>query len=76
MTQDSTATVAGTAPHPWAAEREPPLAPIALVDLLDRLLGTGVVLAGDIVISLAGVDLVLIELRALITSVRDDLGIR
>ena len=52
------------------------LAPVSLVDLLDRLLGTGVVLAGDIVISLAGVDLVLIELRALITSVRDDLGIR
>jgi gas vesicle protein GvpA/GvpJ/GvpM family len=76
VTQDSTATVAGTSPRPWAAEREPPLAPIALVDLLDRLLGTGVVLAGDIVISLAGVDLVLIQLRALITSVRDDLGIR
>jgi hypothetical protein len=53
-----------------------PLQPVSLVDLLDRLLGTGVVLAGDIVISLAGVDLVLIELRALITSVRDDLGIR
>ena len=43
---------------------------IALVDLLDRLLGTGVVLSGDIVISLSGVDLVQISLRALITSVR------
>jgi hypothetical protein len=43
---------------------------IALVDLLDRLLGVGVVLAGDIVISLAGVDLVEVRLRALITSVR------
>ena len=31
---------------------------ISLVDLLDRLLGTGVVLTGDVVISLAGVDLV------------------
>jgi gas vesicle protein GvpA/GvpJ/GvpM family len=77
VTQESgTTTLSGTAPRPWAAEREAPLAPIALVDLLDRLLGTGVVLAGDIVISLAGVDLVLIQLRALITSVRDDLGIR
>lgn len=43
---------------------------IALVDLLDRLLGTGVVLAGDVTISLAGVDLVRLELRALLSSVR------
>jgi len=47
-----------------------PVSDIALVDLLDRLLGTGVVLAGDIVISLAGVDLVEVRLQALITSVR------
>ena len=46
---------------------------ISLVDLLDRLLGTGVVLVGDIVISLAGVDLVRVQLEALITSVRSDL---
>ena len=45
-------------------------AQISLVDLLDRLLGTGVVLSGDIVISLAGVDLVQVRLHALITSVR------
>lgn len=48
---------------------------IALVDLLDRLLGTGVVLAGDIVISLAGVDLVQVSLRALISTVREDMGV-
>ena len=46
---------------------------IALVDLLDRLLGTGVVLAGDVVISLSGVDLVQVRLHALITSVRADM---
>ena len=46
---------------------------IALVDLLDRLLGAGVVLAGDVVISLAGVDLVQVKLHALITSVREDM---
>jgi hypothetical protein len=46
---------------------------IALVDLLDRLLGTGVVLAGDVVISLAGVDLVQVKLHALITSVRAEM---
>ena len=47
---------------------------IALVDLLDRLLGTGVVLAGDVVISLAGVDLVQVRLHALITSVREEMA--
>lgn len=45
---------------------------IALVDLLDRLLGTGVVLSGDILISLAGVDLVEVRLRALIRTVREE----
>jgi hypothetical protein len=45
---------------------------ISLVDLLDRLLGTGIVVAGDVVISLAGVDLVEIQLRALVRSVRED----
>ena len=42
---------------------------VALVDLLDRLLAGGVVLTGDITISLADVDLVHISLRALISSV-------
>lgn len=46
--------------------------PIALVDLLDRLLGTGVVLSGDVLISLAGVDLVEIRLRALIRTVHQE----
>lgn len=43
----------------------------SLVDLLDRLLGTGVVLSGDVTISLAGIDLVTVKLNALVTSVRD-----
>ena len=50
-----------------------PAGQIALVDLLDRLMGTGVVLAGDVVISLAGVDLVEVRLHALITSVRSEM---
>ena len=49
-------------------------AQIALVDLLDRLLGAGVVLAGDITISLAGVDLVQVRLHALVTSVRAEMA--
>lgn len=43
----------------------------SLVDLLDRLLGTGVVLSGDVTISLAGIDLVTVKLNALVTSVRE-----
>jgi hypothetical protein len=42
---------------------------IALVDLLDRVLGGGVVVAGDVTLSIAGVDLVRISLRALVASV-------
>ena len=42
---------------------------VALVDLLDRLLAGGVVLAGDITLAAAGVDLVHVSLRALISSV-------
>jgi hypothetical protein len=42
---------------------------VALVDLLDRILAGGVVIAGDLTISLADVELVHISLRALISSV-------
>ncbi|MFF5446318.1 gas vesicle protein [Streptomyces sp. NPDC012888] len=44
---------------------------IALVDLLDRLLAGGVVLAGDLTLSVAGVDLVRVDLKALVSSVHD-----
>jgi hypothetical protein len=40
---------------------------VALVDLLDRLLSGGVVLSGDITLSIADVDLVYLCLRLLIT---------
>jgi Gas vesicle protein len=42
---------------------------IALVDLLDRLLAGGVVISGDVTLSIAEVDLVTVSLRALVTSV-------
>jgi hypothetical protein len=54
--------------------RGPETAAVSLVDLLDRLLGSGVVLAGDVVISLAGVDLVQVKLLAMISSVRADMA--
>jgi hypothetical protein len=47
---------------------------VPLVDLLDRLLGTGIVISGDVVISLADVELVRIQLAAVIQSVRAELG--
>ena len=42
---------------------------IALVDLLDRVLAGGVVIVGDVTLSIADVDLVTVSLRALVTSV-------
>jgi gas vesicle protein GvpA/GvpJ/GvpM family len=42
---------------------------VALVDLVDRLLAGGVVIGGDITLTIADVDLVYVGLRALITSV-------
>jgi hypothetical protein len=42
---------------------------IALVDLLERVLAGGVVITGDITLSIAEVDLVRVSLRALVTSV-------
>ncbi|MFG2396580.1 gas vesicle protein [Streptomyces lydicus] len=45
---------------------------VALIDLLDRLLNGGVVLTGDLVLSVADVDLVRINLRAVIHSITPD----
>jgi Gas vesicle protein len=50
-------------PSPIRTER------IALVDLLDRVLAGGVVVAGEVTLSVADVDLVTVSLRALVTSV-------
>lgn len=45
---------------------------ISLVDLLDRVLGAGVVITGDLTISIADVDLVRVSLRALVSSINED----
>jgi hypothetical protein len=42
---------------------------VVLIDLLDRLLGGGVVIAGDITLAVADVDLVYVQLRALVAAV-------
>ena len=50
---------AGLAPHD----------PHSLVDLVNRVLDRGVVITGDITLSVAGVDLVYLGLNAILTSV-------
>lgn len=42
---------------------------VALLELLDRIVDHGVVLAGDITISVADVDLIYLGLRVMLTSV-------
>ena len=42
---------------------------VSLCELLDRVLNTGVVVMGDVLITVAGVDLVYINLQLLLTSV-------
>jgi Gas vesicle protein len=50
--------------QPVSAARE-----VALVEVLDRALGAGVVVTGDLTLSLADIDLVYLNLRLLIGSV-------
>lgn len=51
-----------------AADIAEPTRRIALVDLLDRVLAGGVVIAGEVTLAIDGVDLAHISLRALIAS--------
>jgi hypothetical protein len=51
----------------------PPDGQVSLVDLLDRVLARGVVVSGEITLTIAEVDLVHISLRALLSAVRPDL---
>ena len=77
LTTQTEVDVRGAGEAPPAESERPRTrdrAPVALVDLLDRLLGAGVVVAGDVVISLAGVDLVEVRLHLLISSVRAEMA--
>ncbi|MFY9259554.1 MAG: gas vesicle protein [Gallionella sp.] len=42
---------------------------VSLCELLDRVLNTGVVATGEIIISVAGIDLIYVNLQLLLTSV-------
>jgi hypothetical protein len=53
-------------------DRDPlPQRQAALIDLLDRLLGGGAVITGDVVLSIADIDLVRVSLRALIIAISE-----
>ncbi len=49
-----------------------PVQRVPLVDLLDRVLGKGVVVSGDLSICIADVELVRLSLRLLLSSIRAD----
>ena len=55
-------TTAAALPAPRAAHE------VTLVELVDRLLGAGVVAAGDLTLAASNIDLVHVNLRALIAS--------
>jgi hypothetical protein len=55
-------------------DRLPSQREVSLVEILDRALGAGVVITGDVTVSLADVDLVYLNLRVLVGSVGTILG--
>ena len=73
ISERTTHRFGGLVSPPSETSANAPLQRMALVDLLDRLLGAGVVISGDLVISLSGVELVQIRLHALIASVRAEM---
>ncbi|MHB1101899.1 MAG: gas vesicle protein GvpJ [Devosia sp.] len=60
--------------HIDTVSRRDPNDRINLCDLLDRLLDTGVVVQGSIILSVAGIDLVYVEISLLAGSVDKIMG--
>ena len=54
---------------PSIVRRRGPERPVSLSEVLDRVLTKGAVVAGEIVISVAGIDLVYLGLNVVLTSV-------
>jgi hypothetical protein len=61
--------VAGIPLRNDAVTREPATLDVPLVELVDRLLNRGVVLTGELTISVAGVDLIYLGLSVVLSSV-------
>jgi gas vesicle structural protein len=64
MTSPPAMSASHLPPRPRGFER-----PVTLSEVLDRVLNKGVVVAGEVVITLAGVDLVYVGLNLLLSSV-------
>lgn len=47
---------------------------MTLVDLLDGIIDTGVVVRGEILISIANIDLIVVDLKLLISSIESAFG--
>ena len=58
-------------PQPGSLSAELPDVEFTLLELADRLLDRGVVLAGEAVISVAGVDLIYLGLNVVLSSVEN-----
>ncbi|MEV0600430.1 gas vesicle protein [Streptomyces sp. NPDC050315] len=56
---------------PWGGPEQCAPIGVPLVDLLDRVLATGVVVSGDLVLAIADVPLVRVSLHALLSSVNE-----
>jgi hypothetical protein len=56
--------MARLAGRPWGLQR-----PVSLSEVLDRVLNTGAVLSGEIVISVAGIDLLYVGLNVVVSSI-------
>lgn len=68
-----------TAPAAPAVPTVPQNRPIrldrtALVDLLDRVVDRGAVVSGDVIIQLAGIDLIRLDLRLLLIGIETSRG--
>jgi hypothetical protein len=61
--------VAGVPVRGDVVTREPATLDVPLVELVDRLLNRGVVLTGELTISVAGVDLIYLGLSVVLSSV-------
>ena len=54
--------------HPYAYKE------MTLLDLLDGIIDTGVVVRGEILISIANIDLIVVDLKLLISSIESAFG--
>ena len=62
-------------PRPRSPRAGPRMSQVSLIDLLDRLLQGGIVIQGDIILSVADIDLVGVDLRLIVAAVDKFTGV-